>query len=233
MIKTNKYFPAIVFLIILSNVSDSKKIFASADFILGRVVYSDNNSPVTQGNIRVYRSTKESEAVIESATINSNGEFLLSGSIGLTTDEIKIMAYPDDPLDNMGTTPFDPYVTEIENTITDPEAKYSLIIKVQRNQSTPQNKNEKKYGGIVLKQNFPNPFNPTTLISFELPNTSRVSLKVYNMRGESIATLIDNKILSIGANEIEFHAESLPSGIYIYSLKAGEYNLNRKMILLK
>ena len=232
MIKTNKYITAIIFLMILAITLGPKNSNGTVDYVLGKVIYSDNNSPVTEGYIKVYNSSLKTGSVIESASINMNGEFKLSGSSVLVTDEIKIMAYPNDPLDNMGTT-FDPFVIDMENALSNPEAKYSLIIKVHRNQSTPQSENEKKFGGIVLKQNFPNPFNPTTLISFDLPNTSKVSLKIYNMRGESIATLLDNKILSMGANEVEFNAESLPSGIYIYSLKAGEYNLNRKMILLK
>ena len=83
-----------------------------------------------------------------------------------------------------------------------------------------------------LDQNYPNPFNPTTTIEFSLPQSSFVTLKVYNILGEEVATLVDEK-LPAGTFKETFDASDLPNEIYFYALKTGEYKTTRKMILLK
>jgi Tol biopolymer transport system component len=84
----------------------------------------------------------------------------------------------------------------------------------------------------ALSQNYPNPFNPKTVISYQLPATSNVTLKVYDLLGDEVATLI-NEEKPGGEYEVEFNAASLPSGVYYYQLKAGEYVNTKKMVLLK
>jgi hypothetical protein len=87
---------------------------------------------------------------------------------------------------------------------------------------------------FLLHQNYPNPFNPATTIQFELKKKSTISLIVYNIVGEKIATLIDNKMFSPGLQEIEWNAVDFASGVYFYQLKtAGESCITKKMILLK
>jgi len=90
-----------------------------------------------------------------------------------------------------------------------------------------------------LEQNYPNPFNPSTVISYQLPVTSKVTLKVYNILGNEIATLV-NEELPAGEYEVKFNAVShsagvrnLPSGIYFYQLRAGKFIQTNKMIYLK
>jgi hypothetical protein len=83
-----------------------------------------------------------------------------------------------------------------------------------------------------LSQNFPNPFNPSTRIEFEVGSFVRTSLKVYNLIGEEVATLV-NEDLPAGRYERTFNASSLPSGVYIYRLDAGAYKETRKLLLLK
>ncbi len=83
-----------------------------------------------------------------------------------------------------------------------------------------------------LGQNFPNPFNPSTEISFEIPQNDFVSLKVYDLLGTEVATLL-NRNMEAGAHSILFEAKSIPSGIYIYKLKAGAHTATRKMTVLK
>jgi hypothetical protein len=84
----------------------------------------------------------------------------------------------------------------------------------------------------VLGQNYPNPFNPSTSISFGIPSNSEVSLKVYDLLGREVATLVD-KYKSAGSYKIDFNAIGLPSGVYVYQLRAGSFNATKKMILLK
>ncbi|MBN1397180.1 MAG: fibronectin type III domain-containing protein [Bacteroidetes bacterium] len=83
-----------------------------------------------------------------------------------------------------------------------------------------------------LSQNYPNPFNPTTNIKYQLPKHSYVVLKVYNLLGQEVKTLVD-QYQQQGAYEVKFNAQSLTSGIYIYSLKAGNFSQTKKLILLK
>ncbi|MDH4337248.1 MAG: multicopper oxidase domain-containing protein [Candidatus Krumholzibacteria bacterium] len=83
-----------------------------------------------------------------------------------------------------------------------------------------------------LGQNTPNPFNPTTQIRFALPAESRVSLVVYNVAGQKVATLIDDTAPA-GYHTVELDAANLASGVYFYRLDAGNFSQTRKMVLLK
>jgi predicted GH43/DUF377 family glycosyl hydrolase len=84
----------------------------------------------------------------------------------------------------------------------------------------------------VLKQNYPNPFNPTTTIEFDLPKTVQVSLKVFNILGEEVITLVSDR-LSAGSYSYDWDASNLASGVYLYRLQAGDYVETRKMVLMK
>jgi len=85
---------------------------------------------------------------------------------------------------------------------------------------------------FALDQNYPNPFNPTTSISYSLDAAGPVSLKVYSLLGQEIATLVDG-FQPAGAHEKIFNAGDLPSGMYIYRLVSGNQTQVRKMMLLK
>jgi hypothetical protein len=85
---------------------------------------------------------------------------------------------------------------------------------------------------LTLSQNYPNPFNPSTTITYQLPKPGKVSLKVYNILGSEIATLI-NSHQSRGTYSIPFNATSLPSGVYFYHLMFDNNNYVRKMMLVK
>jgi len=83
-----------------------------------------------------------------------------------------------------------------------------------------------------LSQNYPNPFNPTTTISYELPKAVHVTLKVYDVLGNEVKTLV-NEMKEMGKYTATFDASSLASGMYIYRLQVGKYNSTKKMVLLK
>lgn len=83
-----------------------------------------------------------------------------------------------------------------------------------------------------LSQNYPNPFNPTTTIEFSLPKTQNVTLKVYNVLGQQVATLINGN-MAAGNHSIRFNASNLSSGLYIYKISAGSFTSAKKMMLLK
>jgi|GEM_PF-5572964 len=85
---------------------------------------------------------------------------------------------------------------------------------------------------FALSQNYPNPFNPATVISYQVPVASRVSLKVFNLIGQVVATLVD-KEQSAGEHWVSWDAGGIPSGVYVYELRTASMTLRRSMLLLK
>jgi len=85
---------------------------------------------------------------------------------------------------------------------------------------------------FALEQNYPNPFNPTTTINFTLASASNVKLIVYNILGQKVATLIDSR-LTAGAHTVQFDASKFSTGVYIYSIEAGDFRSSKKMLLIK
>ena len=85
---------------------------------------------------------------------------------------------------------------------------------------------------FYLSQNYPNPFNPTTSIEYAVPSSEYVTLRVYDILGNEVATLV-NEQKSAGVYSVTFKAENLPSGVYIYQLRRENYNTTKKMLLLK
>jgi hypothetical protein len=87
-------------------------------------------------------------------------------------------------------------------------------------------------GAYSLSQNYPNPFNPSTSISFTLTKSTFVTLKIYNVLGNEVSTLVNQNMLS-GKHEIKFNANGLPSGVYLYTITAGDFVDTKKMLLMK
>ena len=85
---------------------------------------------------------------------------------------------------------------------------------------------------FTLEQNYPNPFNPSTTIKYTLAERTNVSLKVYDVLGNEVATLV-NATQDVGAHQINFDAANLASGLYFYTIKAGNFTSTKKMMLLK
>jgi hypothetical protein len=102
---------------------------------------------------------------------------------------------------------------------------FSSLVKVNKG-------NEKNPVGFQLDQNYPNPFNPTTVIGYRLAAGSHVTLKVIDVLGREVATLVSER-QSEGSYSVTFQASNLPSGIYFYRLQTGSFTQTRKMILLR
>jgi len=120
--------------------------------------------------------------------------------------------------------------------VTDVTFYYGAPVEVERVDSTHSGVNSVEDGlgefSYQLGQNYPNPFNPTTTIKYEIANTTNVTLKVYDVLGSEVATLV-NRVQSAGTYQATFDASELGSGVYIYEIKAGDFVKSAKMMLLK
>ncbi len=122
-------------------------------------------------------------------------------------------------------------------TFTPPDIGTDWVLILRTDDVLGVEDSEHSYGkqipqDFLLYQNFPNPFNPATTIQFDLPETGKYSLKIYNLLGQEVATLLNgNK--SAGRYNVKFNASNLASGIYIYRLFESNFNLSRKMLLMK
>ncbi|MBI5730465.1 MAG: T9SS type A sorting domain-containing protein, partial [Ignavibacteriales bacterium] len=85
---------------------------------------------------------------------------------------------------------------------------------------------------VQLYENYPNPFNPTTKISFSIPQKSQIKLKVFDVLGREVANLADG-VYEVGKYEVTFDASKLPSGVYFYNLTTGSNSISKKMLLVK
>ncbi len=107
------------------------------------------------------------------------------------------------------------------------------IADLKYNQFTSVNSNTNNVpSNYSLKQNYPNPFNPSTIISYQIPKSGHVTLKVYNAIGKEVATLV-NAERTAGKYSVDFKAQSLTSGLYFYSIQSGSFHETKKMIFLK
>ena len=87
-------------------------------------------------------------------------------------------------------------------------------------------------GSFALSQNFPNPFNPTTKIKFQIPKSGLIKLIIYDALGREVQTLV-NEQLSPGTYQADFDGTNLSSGIYYYKLESADYTETKKMVLIK
>ncbi len=140
------------------------------------------------------------------ASDSSSVDTIYSCGISLVWDTIP------DPLDRWNFGPKFP-LTILDNPVS-----------VENESNIPQE--------FTLYQNYPNPFNPGTVIKYAVGERQYASLKVYDVIGNEVATLV-NEVKEAGEYEVKFNAEGLPSGIYIYRVQTGSYTASKKMILLK
>ncbi len=114
---------------------------------------------------------------------------------------------------------------------TDPTntVEVRLAIPDKRSESGHYKKTKTDY---KLEQNYPNPFNPSTVIKYSLPERNYVNIRVYNILGKEIAMLV-NEVRNAGNHSVEFNAEGLPSGVYLYKVQSGDFLEVKKMILQK
>lgn len=131
---------------------------------------------------------------------------------------------------------------EINSQIVTEDEKDYIMFDVVPDSGTIHMKNENVTGVLentgsqilspYLMQNYPNPFNPITKINYQITENSYVTLKVYDLLGREVRTLV-NKRLHSGSYSVEFNGTNLPSGFYLYKLNAGNFTSTKKLVLLK
>ena len=108
--------------------------------------------------------------------------------------------------------------------IQTPESNVSVTVTVTNEPLLPN--------AVSLSQNYPNPFNSSTIIKYSLPEAARVNLEVYNLLGQKVATLVD-EVQQAGYYSYIWNMMDLPSGVYFYRLKTGDFEKRRKMLVIK
>ena len=124
----------------------------------------------------------------------------------------------------------DLYVTG--QTETDSSNFDSFTIKYETTVTSVRESSNGRNISFVLEHNYPNPFNPSTTIEFSIPNSEFVTLKIYNILGQEVATLVSGKLIP-GNYKYTWDAESLANGVYLYRIQAGNFHQVKKMMLLK
>ena len=164
--------------------------------------------------------------------------------------ELEIKAVPNDPVNITvgGISNFSKYniyilderLKNLYNLKEEPVVKLNLAHKynnfkllIGTDEYLNQIKQQLNPAGYQLYQNYPNPFNPSTIIRFSTLKQENISLKVYNILGQIVRTLIDNQIYDPGTHEVEFNGNGLASGIYIFRLESINFTMQRKMVLIK
>jgi hypothetical protein len=210
------------------NQSDSIQVFYASNIARWATVI-DTNSGVWNTEMAIYHPNVTSQAAIG---------FNIGGSVGSSytnTQYGDAYAYftwqpniPDDPFG-------DPYGNGDPGYYNLANSEYWAMLNFSPNPLSvePQDITINPPTDYNLHQNFPNPFNPTTTIRFDIAQSNVVSLKVYNLLGQVVATLVDGQNMSQGSYQVQWDASNLASGIYLYQLEAGDVNVSRKMILLK
>jgi len=161
-------------------------------------------------NIELAASTGLGQFAHSSITVQANSShYIVPDWVDLQNQPVRI--YVD--IGNVGTIQ-DTLI--IENQATDLRGELNIAIPRE----------------FKLGQNYPNPFNPTTIINFSIPKTSLVTIKVYDVLGNEVATLVDEEKVQ-GVYSVTFDASHLSSGVYFYKINSGNYSEVKKMVFIK
>ena len=177
------------------------------------VYYDRRNTENTMTDVYLARSLDGGETFYNYCISNSPFETTLQQFLG---DYINITAYNGKV-----------YAVWTQSTLI---GRNIILTKID--ESALNVKHEDIITTFTLYQNYPNPFNPVTTISYQIPRQSFVSLKVFDILGSEVVTLV-NEEKAAGYYEINFSGKGLSSGVYFYTISAGKYHQTRKMVLLK
>jgi hypothetical protein len=179
---------------------------------------SENAGVIAAGtNTATYSTTGETNGIHLSAADQDNGTFQWTAPPGATGDVTLYIAGHQGSVSGANTN-----LSFVSSEIvTDVEENGSPDVP----------------GGYLLSNNYPNPFNPSTSIAFDLPQRSHVTIDIFNLMGQEVARLVDEEYPAgshtVTWNGMSSDGQSVPTGIYFYRLKAGDFIATKKMLLLK
>lgn len=174
------------------------------------------SAPASASGSDISISVPLGDSAASGGGIGSTDNFPNLGTVGAKCDIAEILVY-NTVIPDSGRLTIEKYLSD----------KYNIVITGvdnYQNKSIPES--------FDLYQNYPNPFNPSTNIKYSIPKSSLISIKVYDIIGNEIKTLV-NEEKQIGTYELTWNAANLPSGVYFYRIQAGSFVETKKMILLK
>ncbi len=146
--------------------------------------------------------------------------------------EGKTFSSPPTPVSSGHQGPADIYFNPKANVIAVPNFNGNYISFIELQPTAVKNQPIQTPGEFHLEQNYPNPFNPSTTISFNIPSRSFVLLKIFDLIGRDVATIVSEE-LSAGNHTKRWDATGMPSGVYFYRLEAGKFTETKKLVLLR
>lgn len=189
---------------------------SGADYVSGNV--SDNSGNSIKG--AMVFAINSNQEVSGFAITNASGSYVIPGLVpGSYTIQSDYLGYTSGQSQNVSLD-YTANYSGSASFVLSPEG----VTSVESIPSFPK--------AFKLNQNYPNPFNPSTIISYSLPVNSFVTIKVYDIIGREVATLV-NKNMTVGDHKVTFNAAGLSSGIYFYQIRAGNFVQTKKMILMK
>ncbi len=194
---------------------------------------------IYNANGSVFDSVKTTQS--PTGSINYNSSNLVIGVNGSgrywkgTIDEVRIYSrvLTQVEIQNDMGTPIPPLASTVVSSAGG-SAELTTLTRENENMSTRSVSDQLSEipSDYVLEQNYPNPFNPSTVFEFAAPKQSHISLELYNLLGERVATIIDGT-LSAGYYSVPFNATRIASGVYFYRMRAGDFVQTRKLLILK
>ncbi len=221
---------------------------------------SDGNLDNTFGTNGIVTTSFSNTSYAHSVAVQSDGKILVTGyaDVGVLDEDFATVRFNSDgTLDNtfgtngiittpIGTSTNEAYSVAIQNDGKIIVAGYAeitigyfaldvfAVVRYVPGSATEirEHSTGKIPNSFILEYNYPNPFNPSTTIRYDLPKQAHVTLKVYNVLGQEVATLV-NEVKQSGSYEVNFDGSKLSSGTYFYRLETGTSTIAKKMILLK
>jgi type IX secretion system substrate protein len=222
----------VLMLAVIANDSGVTSPFDAGATRLGDLIYNDAGNPSDPSNSLTIRQiiALADSGLTYCGHFTAPFYFAIDSSISRINRAFDgpIVAISFDPLRIDGTAPLPPFLhpNPLAPPVQPPLSRYSVL------DNTPEQ--------FAMRQNYPNPFNPTTTIEFNLAQPSIVTLKVYNVLGQEVSTLLNRESLDEGEQSFQFDAGNLPSGVYFYRIQAvgsaqndQQFQATRRMVLIK
>ena len=201
----------------------------SVDLFVEVKAVKNPDSSLTAARIKIEDGMNFSKESGIAGTVNGNSIILPSGSYNISASTLIIDNNYNQINVNQLSAGQQVIVWAVMNSVSN---KTALQIQSKSVNTTAVNETKNVIRNFVLEQNYPNPFNPSTTITFSISSDQFVTLKVFNAIGEEVTTLVNGN-LTVGVHKVNFDAQGLSSGFYIYRLESGNSVQAKKMIMLK